>query len=255
LEGELSLGGKQPFKKRDAKMSTFSRDLKYSLRGLLSSPGYSSIVVTTLALGIGANAAVFSLVDALILRPFPIPDVDRLVMLWETVPSQGEDRERASPANFLDWKEQSAAFDELVALEWWDVSLTGEGDPERLQGTFVSPRFFETLGVAAHLGRSLAADSDSRGARTVVLSYQLFSRRFGSDPSIVGDRSVSTASSTRFSTASPGARTAGKTSPPRKELRSGRRREAEWYWRRICSFSETPWSWITAWGCSPSTVT
>jgi putative ABC transport system permease protein len=182
----FSGGGKRREKKRGATMSTLWRDVKHALRSLLSSPGYTAIVVVTLALGIGANTAVFSLVDALVLRPFPIPDIDRLVMLWETVPSQSEDRGRASPANFLDWKAQSTAFEELVALEWWDVNLTGEGDPERLQGTFASPRFFETLGVEAHLGRTLAADSDSSGARTVVLSYQLFSRRFGSDPSVVG---------------------------------------------------------------------
>ncbi len=167
-------------------MSEFLRDLKLGLRTLLAAPASTVIVVVTLGLGIGANTAVFSMVDALVLRPFPIPDIDRLVMLWGTVPQQGEDRDRAAPADFLDWKEQSSVFERLVALEWWDVNLSGTGDPERLQGTFVSPDYLETLGVEPHLGRTLSADAEAAGVRTVVLSYQLFQRRFGGDPAIVG---------------------------------------------------------------------
>lgn len=168
-------------------MSAFLRDLKLGFRAVTASPTSTAIVVLTLGLGIGANTAVFSLVDALVLRPFPIPDIDRLVMLWGTVPAQGEDRDRASPGDFLDWKEQSTVFESLVALEWWDVNLSGTGEPERLQGTFVAPDTLETLGVEPHLGRTLSADAEEFGARTVVLSYQLFQRRFGGDPAVVGE--------------------------------------------------------------------
>jgi putative ABC transport system permease protein len=168
-------------------MSAFVRDVQLGLRTLFASPAATAIVVLTLGLGIGANTAVFSMVDALVLRPFPIPDIDRLVMLWGTVPKQGDARDRAAPADYLDWKERTTAFDKLVALEWWDVNLSGTGEPERLQGTFVSPDYFEALGVEPHSGRTLAADAAEYGARTVVLSYQLFERRFGGDPKVIGD--------------------------------------------------------------------
>ena len=180
-------GRRRRVKKEERRMSAFLRDLKLGFRSLAASPASTAIVVLTLGLGIGANTAVFSMVDALVLRPFPIPDIDRLVMLWGTVPAQGEDRDRASPADFVDWKEQSTVFERLIALEWWDVNLSGTGEPERLQGTFVSPDFLETLGVEPHLGRMLSADAEEFGARTVVLSYQLFQRRFGGDPAVVGN--------------------------------------------------------------------
>ncbi|HEY7817243.1 MAG TPA: ABC transporter permease, partial [Vicinamibacteria bacterium] len=174
-------------KKESERMSGFLRDLKLGLRALLASRAATAIVVLTLGLGIGANTAVFSMVDALVLRPFPIPDIDRLVMLWGVVPKHGDDRDRASPADYLDWKERATVFEKLVALEWWDVNLSGTGEPERLQGTFVSTDYFEALGVEPHSGRTLSADAAEYGARTVVLSYHLFTRRFGGDPGIIGD--------------------------------------------------------------------
>jgi putative ABC transport system permease protein len=180
-------GRRRRARKEGERMSGFSRDVKLGLRTLAVSPVSTAIMVLTLGLGIGANTAVFSMVDALVLRPFPIPDVDRLVMLWGTVPAQGEDRDRAAPADFLAWKEQSTVFERLVALEWWDVNLSGTGEPERLQGTFVSPDTLETFGVEPHIGRTLRADTEELGARTVVLSYQLFQRRFGGDPGIIGE--------------------------------------------------------------------
>ncbi len=189
----LSFSGRQrKVKKEGDRMSAFLRDLKFGFRSLINSPASTAIVVLTLGLGIGANTAVFSMVDALVLRPFPIPDIDRLVVLWGTVPAQGDDRGQASPADFLDWldwldwKQQSTVFERLVAFEWWDVNLAGTGDPERLQGTFVSPDYLDTLGVQPHLGRTLSADAEEFGVRTVVLSYQLFQRRFGGDRGIVG---------------------------------------------------------------------
>jgi putative ABC transport system permease protein len=183
----LSLSGRRrKIRRKGHDMSSFARDVKLGLRALLASPAATGIVVLTLALGIGANTAVFSMVDALLLRPFPIPEIDRLVMLWGTIPAQGDDRDRQSPADFLDFEEGTTTFERLVALEWWDVNLSGAGEPERLQGTFVSPDYLEALGVEPHLGRTLASDAGEARARTVVLSYQLFQRRFGADPAIVG---------------------------------------------------------------------
>ncbi|HXV62242.1 MAG TPA: ADOP family duplicated permease [Vicinamibacteria bacterium] len=173
-------------RRRDGTMRSLLRDSKHALRGLLREPSYTAIVVVTLALGIGANAAVFSMVDALVLRPFPIPDIARLVMVWQTDPSRDWDRSNASPADFLSWKEQTTGFDDLVAMEWWDVNLSGVGEPERLQGSLVTPGFLDVLGVEPLLGRTLGADRDQFGAKTAVISYQLFSRRFGSDSSILG---------------------------------------------------------------------
>ena len=140
----------------------------------------------TLALGIGANAAIFSLVDALILRPFPIPDLDRLVKLYDLAPNTEWQRGGVAPANFLDWEAQSEHLDKLVAFEWWDVNLTGGDHPERLQGSLVTPGFLETLGVKPQLGRTLALDAEDVGARTAVLSHAAWSQRFGNDPDVVG---------------------------------------------------------------------
>jgi putative ABC transport system permease protein len=111
-------------------------------------------------------------------------------MLWETVPKRNEDRADVSPADFLDWRERSTKFEDLAAFEWWDVNLTGIGEPERLQGTYVSPGFLDDLGVKTVLGRTLGADRQSFGAKTVVLSYRLYARRFGADPAVVGQSIV-----------------------------------------------------------------
>jgi putative ABC transport system permease protein len=126
----LRLGSRHLLSRRPKKMrgkgdsmSTFARDLKLAVRSLAGAKGYTAIIVVTLALGIGANTAVFSMVDALVLRPFPIPDIERLVMLWERVPKLEEDRGAVSPANFLDWKAQTTVFEDLVADEWWDVNI------------------------------------------------------------------------------------------------------------------------------------
>jgi hypothetical protein len=162
------------------------QDLRYAWRSLLSRPGFTLVVVLTLALGIGANAAVFSFVDALVLRPFPIPDIERLVMLWETVPARGVDRGAVAPANFLDWKREPDVLEELVAFDWWDANLTGGAVPERVQGTRASPGFLRMLGVRPVIGRTLAEADAPEEEKTVVLSYALWLRRFAGSPDILG---------------------------------------------------------------------
>jgi putative ABC transport system permease protein len=172
----------------DSMMRSLAVDLRQAVRTLLKRPALSALVVITLALGLGANAAIFQVADALLLRPFTIPDVDRIVMVSETSPSIGNDtQETVSPANFLDWKRQTDVFEHLAAFEWWDVNLSGGDEAERVPGFAVSANFFEVMGVQPALGRGFTADDEVRGNhRRVVLSYGLWQRRFGGDRGIVG---------------------------------------------------------------------
>ncbi|HSR68810.1 MAG TPA: ABC transporter permease [Acidobacteriota bacterium] len=168
-------------------MSSFKQDFIFALRSLRKRPGFSAVVVLTLALGIGANAAVFNLIDALLLRPFPIPNVDRIVQVFETIESQGWDRASASPANFLEWKEETELFQQVHAHQWWEVNLTGTDQPERLHGTLVTPGWMGMLSVQTTHGRDLRlAENDPAQERTVVLGHDFWVRRYGADASIVG---------------------------------------------------------------------
>ena len=167
-------------------MNTLLSDLKHAAQGLIHKPAFSLVVVVTLALGIGANAAIFSVIDALVFHPFPLPGIERLVMLFEVAPNTDWERSGVAPANFLDWSERSRELEELIAYEWWDVNLTGGDSPERLQGTRVTPGFFDMLGIDTQLGRTLGADRDDFGARTAIVSQAFWSRRFARDPGTVG---------------------------------------------------------------------
>jgi predicted permease len=168
-------------------MSSIVWDLKYALRAIVRQPGRSLAVAVTLALGLGVNATVLGMADALALRPFRFHDYPRLVVLAEV--SRGASQQDAvAPANFLDWREQASSFERLVAWEWWDATLAGSGEPERVQGFRVSPGFFELLGVAPTLGRSFTPDEEHPGNdRRAVIGDGLWRRRFGADPDIVGD--------------------------------------------------------------------
>ncbi|MEP6915667.1 MAG: ABC transporter permease, partial [Acidobacteriota bacterium] len=161
---------------------------RYALRSLWKRPGVSALVVLTLAIGIGANAAIFEMIDALVLRPFAMPDVERIAMVAEASPASGADsRETVSPANFLDWKNQADTFERLAAFEWWDVNLAGGDEPERVAGFNVSADFFPVLGVQPALGRMFTADEETPGRhRRAVLGYGLWQRRFGGDRAVLG---------------------------------------------------------------------
>jgi putative ABC transport system permease protein len=144
--------------------------------------------VLTLGLGIGLNSAVFSMVDAMLLRPFPIPDIDRVAQLWEAWPEPYSLREPVSPANFLDWQSQSESFEHMVALLGWGASLTGRDEPERIRGFRVSPGFFAALGVSPLHGRAFSSEEADPGRdRSVVLSHRLWWRSFAADPDLVGE--------------------------------------------------------------------
>src|SRR5262245_20230637 len=163
--------------------------IRLAVRALRKRPLVTAAIVLTLALGLGANAAIFGVIDALVLRPFPMPDVDRLVMPVEMVPNQQFRRETVAPADFLDWQREAGhgAIERLAALAWWDASLVGRDEPERVQGFLVSHDFFTVMGVRPVTGRAFLPEEYTAGnEHRVVLADQLWKRRFGADPNILG---------------------------------------------------------------------
>jgi putative ABC transport system permease protein len=163
-------------------MNSFWQDLRYGLRLLKKSPGFSMIAILALGLGIGANSAIFSVVNAVVLRPLPYPNPERLVMV-------GYAMREMSPPNFIDIRDQNRVFEKVAALQFWNATLTGVDEPERLQGFLVSPELFRLVGIEPFRGRSFQADEDQAGKDTVVmLSYGLWQRRFASDESIIGKK-------------------------------------------------------------------
>jgi putative ABC transport system permease protein len=159
---------------------------------LLKSPGFTAVAVLALALGIGANTAIFSVVNSVLLRSLPYSDPDRLIVIWETNPNLSEGlrlRNEASPANFLDWKAQNTVFEDLGAYNWNTFNLTGGDQPEQLTGNPVTAGIFSTLGVKPLYGRVITPDDDREGAPpVVVLSHRLWQRRFGARADVVGQQ-------------------------------------------------------------------
>ncbi len=165
-------------------------DIQYTLRGVLRKPLFHSMVILTLALGIGANAAIFTVVNGVLLRSLPYPNPDRLMMVWTHNPRQGFDKDVGTYPNFLDWRSASRSFERMSAYAGGSVTLTENGDPLQIRGAFVTPEFFETMGVAPLHGRAFGpADGLAGGERVVILDHGLWMRRFGSDASLIG-RSV-----------------------------------------------------------------
>ena len=163
------------------------QDLDYALRMLLRGKGYTAVAVLALALGIGANTAIFSVADAFLLKPVALPNLENLVVLMERAPHQTANWTNVAPANYLDWKRQSGSFAVFSPYEWDDVNLTGTGEPERVMAARAAANFFELLGAKPMLGRVfLPEDARSGPSQTVVLSYGLWKRRYGADRTIVG---------------------------------------------------------------------
>ena len=168
-------------------MESLLQDLRYAIRALLRAPLFLVVTVLTLALGIGANLAIFSVVSAVLLRPLPYPSPDRLMVQWTYNPRQGFEKDVSSYPNFDDWRRQSTSFDGMSAYYGSDFSLTQAGDPAQIRGAIVTPGFFETLGVAPALGRTFSSrEGVAGGDRVAILSHALWQTRFGSDPAIVG---------------------------------------------------------------------
>ncbi|HEY6306218.1 MAG TPA: ABC transporter permease [Candidatus Angelobacter sp.] len=166
-------------------MEELLKDVRYALRMVRLSPGFTLVAMLTLALGIGANTAIFSFIDAVLLRPLPYPDANRIVMVFEK-PPHGE-RNGISTLNFLDWKNQNTVFTTMAAQTGGAVTLTGVDVPVQLHAVRVSAGFFEIFGVKPMLGRTFAPDEDQLGKQhVVVLSHRIWESRFGSEPSLVG---------------------------------------------------------------------
>jgi putative ABC transport system permease protein len=154
---------------------------------LLKKPGYTIVAVLALALGIGANSAIFSVVNALLLKPLPFDDLDRVVAVWEKIPSQGVERNETAVANYLDWRTQSNSFEHLAIYTWWSANIGGIEPPERVQGFIVTPNLLDTVGIKVAHGRNFRPDEDQPGKENVViLTHGLWQRRFGGDPNVIG---------------------------------------------------------------------
>ncbi|MGH9811953.1 MAG: ABC transporter permease, partial [Candidatus Acidiferrales bacterium] len=168
-------------------METLWQDLKYGARQLARSPGFTAVAVLTLALGIGANTAIFSVVNAVLLRPLPFSEPGRLTMVWLDNRDEGWPEDLTSYPTYLDWRAQSRSFEEMAAFTPSEASLSGEGEPERVRSAVVSANYFSVLRVEPMRGRTFRPEEEVPGAeRVVVLSAGLWQRRFAGRPDMLG---------------------------------------------------------------------
>src|SRR6185436_10123243 len=190
----LSFGGMERFKEesreesRPRRLEDLAQDLRFGLRTLARNPGFTFVAVLTLALGIGANTAIFSVVDGVLLRPVPLDRSDRLMMIWETDRDSGTTREPSSIPDFLDFQEQSRTFETVAAFAGAEVNLTpAQGEPERLAALAVSHGYLPMVGVRPLQGRGFSAEDDRPGAPDVALIGEgLWQRLFARDPAALG---------------------------------------------------------------------
>ena len=161
-------------------------NLRYTFRQIAKNPGFFALAVAALALGIGANTAVFSAVEAVLLKALPFSEPRRLMIVWEDMSFNGFANNTPAPANYLDWRAQNRVFTDMAATRFTTASLTGDGQPEQLSGKRVTPNFFDVLGVQPAVGRPFTNEEDKSKTPVVVLSYNLWRRRFGGDDSVIG---------------------------------------------------------------------
>ncbi len=166
-------------------MRTFLQDLRYGVRMLAKNPSFTLIAIITLALGIGANTAIFSIVNAALLRPLPFQAPERLVMLRSLLQTENENLPVPWP-DFQDWRAQQSSFETLAGYYEHDYTLLGAGDPVRLRGAMVTSDLFPLLGVAPQLGRVFTSTEEAPGVHSVILSHSLWQRRFNADPAVIG---------------------------------------------------------------------
>ncbi|HSB07970.1 MAG TPA: ABC transporter permease [Blastocatellia bacterium] len=170
-------------------METLLQDIRYSLRALKRTPGFTAAAAMVLALGIGASTSIFTVVNAVLIRPLPYPESGRLVMLWETNPrfNVGVDTLPVTPGSFMDWREQNTCFEQIAAFGASQLNLSGAGEPERLSSAGVSPNFFELMRATPKLGRSFRDHEENPGAaRVVIISYGLWQRRLAGASDAIG---------------------------------------------------------------------
>src|SRR5580765_3557429 len=167
------------------------QDARYGVRLMIRAPGFAAAIILTVALGIGATTAMFSVVDCVLLQPLPYREPDRLVNLWNTAHKRGLPRAYVGNANVADWKARNHVFEDIAVLRAVaNFNLTGQGEPERLFGSRVSANLFPILGVTPLIGRTFTREEDQLSGgtdeRVALLTYGLWVRRFGADPGIVG---------------------------------------------------------------------
>src|SRR4026208_1142867 len=167
-------------------MENLLSDARYAIRNLLRRPAFTLIAVVTLALGIGANATIFSAIHSLLLNPLQFPELDRVVAIWDKLPSRGVLHNEVTVANYLDWQSQTQSFEQLALYRWWSANLTGIDPPERIQGFLVTANFLDTTGIKPIMGRTFLPEENQPGKDPVaVITHSLWDRRFGRDPNIV----------------------------------------------------------------------
>ncbi|MFZ0085465.1 MAG: ABC transporter permease [Candidatus Acidiferrales bacterium] len=168
-------------------MGTLLQDLRYGARMLRRNPGFAAVAILTLAIGIGANVVIFSIVNGVLLKPLPFPDSRRVVTIWETDPNRNITRGTASAAEFLDWRDMNHVFQELSADRGLSFAISGNGDPEQVWGSQVSGNFFRMLRIAPLIGRDFTPEDEQPGhEQVVILGYGLWQRRYGGDAGIIG---------------------------------------------------------------------
>src|SRR3989441_2804491 len=165
-------------------------DLKFALRQLRKNPGFTAVAVLTLALGIGANTAIFSAVDAVLIRPLPYADAGRLVMIWDQMSRTGSPKFFSTPPEWHEWRRSNTVFTDIAATDPGQVTLSGDGDPEELPGRRVTGNFWNVLGAQPLLGRVFTEEEDTRGVRVAVISYGLWQRRFGGSRDVLGRKII-----------------------------------------------------------------
>src|SRR5881409_4039207 len=170
-------------------MTTLLQDLRYGIRMLAKNPGFTAVAVLTLALGIGANSAIFSLVNAVLLKALPYHEPERIVMLWTDNPSMnlGFHELPPTPLDLLDWRNQARSFEQIAAFKTKLADISGQGEPERVGGVQVTANFFSLLGVQPLFGRVFSSAEEQPGKNQVaIISHGLWQRRFGGDARIIG---------------------------------------------------------------------
>ncbi len=191
LIGSRSDGPRSPKKKDSMIKDWFHNDFLHAVRSLAKRPSVSLVIAATLTIALAANASTYSIIDALIVRPLSFDAVDEIVILAELEPGQMFRPYWVAPANFLDWREGTSAFESLIGAQYWETNLTGGQYPEHVQGFRVSPGFFETLRVNPQLGRALRQGEEIPGQdRVAILGAALWARRFGEDPGVLGKEVV-----------------------------------------------------------------
>ena len=169
------------------RLEQLARDVRYGLRQVRRNPAFSAVAIATLALGIGVNTAMFSAVDAVLIRPLPYADAERIVMIWDDLSKLGDlAKQFPAPAEWYEWRRQNTVFSDIAATQPGDGIISGEGEPEQVPARKVTWNLFSVLGVQPMLGRAFTEEEDNNGARVAVISHGLWQRRFGGSPDVIG---------------------------------------------------------------------